>query len=175
MKSNVKRQTSMNKTSKAFGAFRVTKPIPKAQDKTNLRVIEARPSIDEFRRTAAKSNTQQKEVAADPTKLLKSQNSAAAEAPVVRPTLNESDRIYQDSAAEIRAARMTPYLHSNPGAVETILRNFDLTSKYGPCVGMTRLERFNRAKKLGMKPPEEIDMILRVSTCLCRNDVADLL
>jgi DNA polymerase delta subunit 4 len=45
--------------------------------------------------------------------------------------------------------------------VHTILRDFDLSSKYGPCVGITRLERFERAKKMGLNPPDEVGMILQ--------------
>ena len=37
-----------------------------------------------------------------------------------------------------------------------ILRVFDMTSKYGPSVGMTRLQRWERAKKWGLNPPEEV-------------------
>ena len=37
-----------------------------------------------------------------------------------------------------------------------ILRIFDMTSRYGPCVGVTRLQRWERAKKWGLNPPEEV-------------------
>lgn len=33
-----------------------------------------------------------------------------------------------------------------------------MTSKYGPCVGMTRLQRWERAKKWGLQPPEEVSL-----------------
>ena len=35
-------------------------------------------------------------------------------------------------------------IHRNaePQDVEGILKNFDLTSKYGPCLGLTRLQRY---------------------------------
>ncbi|KAG8984384.1 hypothetical protein FRB90_005357 [Tulasnella sp. 427] len=42
----------------------------------------------------------------------------------------------------------------------TVLRSFDLSYEYGPCVGMTRLERWNRASKLGLDPPEIVRLIL---------------
>src|SRR5260370_401347 len=38
----------------------------------------------------------------------------------------------------------------------TILRTFDLTSEYGPCVGVSRLERWERAKDMGLDPPQEV-------------------
>ncbi len=37
-----------------------------------------------------------------------------------------------------------------------ILRVFDMSSQYGPYVGITRLERWERAKKWGLQPPEEV-------------------
>ncbi|THH01837.1 hypothetical protein EW145_g6848 [Phellinidium pouzarii] len=44
--------------------------------------------------------------------------------------------------------------------VHQILRTFDTSYEYGPCVGMTRLERWERAHALGLKPPVEIRDIL---------------
>ncbi|KAH8110744.1 DNA polymerase delta, subunit 4-domain-containing protein [Phellopilus nigrolimitatus] len=41
-----------------------------------------------------------------------------------------------------------------------ILRIFDNSYEYGPCVGMTRLQRWERAQSLGMNPPMEIRDIL---------------
>lgn len=38
----------------------------------------------------------------------------------------------------------------------TILRVFDLTEDYGPCVGMNRLERWERADALGLDPPAAV-------------------
>ncbi|KAG0030350.1 hypothetical protein BGZ81_002785 [Podila clonocystis] len=47
---------------------------------------------------------------------------------------------------------------------EKVLRQFDLTSKYGPCIDITRLERWERASRLGLKPPQEIkDTLLKNS------------
>lgn len=41
-----------------------------------------------------------------------------------------------------------------------ILRVFDLSYEYGPCIGVTRLERWERAAKMGLNPPPEIHDIL---------------
>jgi len=32
---------------------------------------------------------------------------------------------------------------------------------YGPCIGMSRLERWNRAYKLGLNPPKEVEDLLK--------------
>ncbi|KAF8242123.1 hypothetical protein K440DRAFT_482923, partial [Wilcoxina mikolae CBS 423.85] len=39
---------------------------------------------------------------------------------------------------------------------EKILRHFDLSSQYGPCIGITRVSRWKRANELGLKPPIEV-------------------
>ena len=41
-------------------------------------------------------------------------------------------------------------------ATEAMLREFDLNSEYGPCAGMTRLERWDRAQKWGLSPPQNV-------------------
>ncbi|XP_046382544.1 DNA polymerase delta subunit 4-like [Ischnura elegans] len=42
-----------------------------------------------------------------------------------------------------------------------VLRQFDLNWKYGPCINITRLERWDRAYKLGLQPPKVVkEMIL---------------
>lgn len=42
-----------------------------------------------------------------------------------------------------------------------ILRVFDFDPTYGPSLGLTRLERWERARNLGDEPPHEIAEILR--------------
>jgi len=43
---------------------------------------------------------------------------------------------------------------------EKILRHFDLSSQYGPCIGITRFRRWNRAYRLGLNPPVEVLTVL---------------
>ncbi|XP_069713073.1 DNA polymerase delta subunit 4 [Phaenicophaeus curvirostris] len=40
----------------------------------------------------------------------------------------------------------------DPTLMET-LRSFDLAWEYGPCTGITRLQRWERAQALGLSPP----------------------
>ncbi|ESQ35883.1 hypothetical protein EUTSA_v10009118mg [Eutrema salsugineum] len=44
---------------------------------------------------------------------------------------------------------------------EEMLRQFDMNMAYGPCLGMTRLDRWERALRLGMNPPSEIERLLK--------------
>lgn len=41
------------------------------------------------------------------------------------------------------------------------MRIFDLNATYGPCTGMTRLERWQRAHDIGEEPPVELREILQ--------------
>eukprot|EP00171_Calliarthron_tuberculosum_P002795 IDg2795t1 len=45
--------------------------------------------------------------------------------------------------------------------VENILRLFDLDPRYGPFVGLTRIERWNRAERFGLAPPPEVRQLLQ--------------
>lgn len=47
------------------------------------------------------------------------------------------------------------------GAEEEALRQFDMDMRFGPCLGITRLERWERAVRLGLNPPVELASLLR--------------
>ncbi|XP_026214508.1 DNA polymerase delta subunit 4 [Anabas testudineus] len=45
------------------------------------------------------------------------------------------------------------------------LKQFDLDWRFGPCTGISRLQRWERAKLHGLNPPEEIrDLLLKTYT-----------
>ncbi|EQB77682.1 DNA polymerase delta subunit 4 [Camelus ferus] len=41
-----------------------------------------------------------------------------------------------------------------------LLRQFDLAWQYGPCTGITRLQRWHRAEQMGLEPPPEVRQVL---------------
>ncbi|KAK3202929.1 hypothetical protein GRF29_154g1224063 [Pseudopithomyces chartarum] len=43
---------------------------------------------------------------------------------------------------------------------EKILRKFDMTAQFGPCTGIARLKRWQRAQRLGLEPPIEALAVL---------------
>lgn len=43
-----------------------------------------------------------------------------------------------------------------PEELEDMLRKFDLNPRYGPFVGIDRLERWERADRFGLDPPADI-------------------
>ncbi|RVX70725.1 hypothetical protein B0A52_05375 [Exophiala mesophila] len=57
--------------------------------------------------------------------------------------------------------RLAPRVHqSHLSMHEKILRHFDLSSQYGPCIGIPRLHRWKRANLLGLEPPVEVLAVL---------------
>ncbi|KAI9496113.1 DNA polymerase delta, subunit 4-domain-containing protein [Zychaea mexicana] len=50
---------------------------------------------------------------------------------------------------------------------DILLRKFDLDYQYGPCAGLTRAERWYRAQKLGLNPPQNVKDALDGSNSLC--------
>ncbi|KAJ9131834.1 hypothetical protein P3X46_005252 [Hevea brasiliensis] len=54
-----------------------------------------------------------------------------------------------------------PDLQDDYDKHEEVLRQFDMNMAYGPCLGMTRLARWERAQRLGLNPPEEIECLLK--------------
>ncbi|KAK9994155.1 hypothetical protein SO802_023858 [Lithocarpus litseifolius] len=55
----------------------------------------------------------------------------------------------------------SPDLQDDYDENEDMLRKFDMNMAYGPCLGMTRLARWERARSLGLNPPEEIEGLLK--------------
>lgn len=55
---------------------------------------------------------------------------------------------------------MGSYARPECDDVEEILRQFDMNMAYGPCLGISRLERFERACRLNLKPPMDVKNLL---------------
>ncbi|KAH7511473.1 hypothetical protein ACOSP7_014198 [Xanthoceras sorbifolium] len=55
----------------------------------------------------------------------------------------------------------SPDLKDDYDDKESVLRQFDMNMAYGPCLGMSRLARWERATRLGLNPPEEIEGLLK--------------
>ncbi|KAF3929644.1 hypothetical protein ABW20_dc0108488 [Dactylellina cionopaga] len=57
----------------------------------------------------------------------------------------------------IQSSRIGPPVHQEGlTEYEKVLRHFDLSSQYGPCTGISRFKRWNRADRFGLEPPIEV-------------------
>ncbi|MED6192888.1 hypothetical protein PIB30_013978 [Stylosanthes scabra] len=63
--------------------------------------------------------------------------------------------------AKSDAPQLVSHANDDYSAGEAMLRQFDMNMAYGPCAGMTRAARWERAQKLGLNPPQEIQTLLK--------------
>ncbi|EIM80352.1 uncharacterized protein STEHIDRAFT_150559 [Stereum hirsutum FP-91666 SS1] len=82
--------------------------------------------------------------------------------PVMREKLNMDDKKWnkQYGLARVKMGNLKPVHCEGDKKVHHILRVFDMSYEYGPFIGVTRLERWERANALGLNPPPEIKEIL---------------
>jgi len=81
----------------------------------------------------------------------------------VLPELKPNNPKYREHYNEIKKKRGgLPTIHlGDETKIHEILRGFDNTYEYGPCVGVSRRDRWDRAQALGLNPPKEVDDILK--------------
>ncbi|KAK5165213.1 uncharacterized protein LTR77_009311 [Saxophila tyrrhenica] len=57
--------------------------------------------------------------------------------------------------------RLAPRVHQEDLTLyEKVLREWDMSGQYGPCIGIARLKRWKRANMLGLHPPIEVLAVL---------------
>ena len=83
---------------------------------------------------------------------------AAAAAPAATPPPSTTASPAKPSPSASSDLKSTPATLS--AADEQMLRDFDLKEKFGPCVGPTRLQRWQRAERWGLEPPPEVRTLL---------------
>ncbi|KAG2103081.1 DNA polymerase delta, subunit 4-domain-containing protein [Suillus discolor] len=96
-----------------------------------------------------------------PAKRLKD-NPPAVKSVGQRPTLDVSGKAYRKHYGHVREkmGHLEPIHSEGQNRIHQILRVFDMSYEYGPCVGMSRLERWERAASFGLNPPDEVRHIL---------------
>jgi DNA polymerase delta subunit 4 len=63
--------------------------------------------------------------------------------------------------SKIENARLAKPVHQEDlSEGERILRYFDVSARYGPCIGISRHQRWLRAHRLGLSPPVEVLAVL---------------
>ncbi|KAL7624182.1 hypothetical protein AAE478_005739 [Parahypoxylon ruwenzoriense] len=72
-----------------------------------------------------------------------------------------SDRQISRYWDKLERERVTKRVHQEDlSLAEKVLRYWDVSSQYGPCVGITRMKRWKRADRLGLHPPLEVLAVL---------------
>ncbi|KAL9109191.1 MAG: hypothetical protein Q9227_006116 [Pyrenula ochraceoflavens] len=72
-----------------------------------------------------------------------------------------SDKALRTYWRKEEESRIAPRVHQKDLPVnERILRHFDISSQYGPCIGIPRMKRWKRANGLGLNPPIEVLAVL---------------
>ncbi|KAI9010118.1 DNA polymerase delta, subunit 4-domain-containing protein [Hyaloraphidium curvatum] len=73
----------------------------------------------------------------------------------------EEERPEPEVKIEAKVVTMTA---EEADEIEKVLRAFDLDPTFGPCVGITRMERWDRAVALGLDPPGRVRDLLTENT-----------
>jgi DNA polymerase delta subunit 4 len=77
--------------------------------------------------------------------------------PELDPSSERWNKLHKAAKAKLGGV---PIHGKDDNEVQQILRVFDNSYDYGPCLGMTRLKRWERAESLGLNPPKEVHEIL---------------
>lgn len=136
---------------------RVTKSVPKSAKDAAARKPTAPSKV-----AMPELETAAKELPTTPVKEAEPevQENSEAERKAAKVTAKEIDRYWR----KIEDARMAKATHQKHTAGlttgEKVLRYFDVSSQYGPCIGITRLKRWQRAERLSLNPPIEVLAVL---------------
>ncbi|KAM4636712.1 DNA polymerase delta subunit 4 [Discoglossus pictus] len=87
--------------------------------------------------------------------------------PVVKKGESSAKRKTERSTAkdtELRRDKQDDAQQSPALSPSDTLIHFDLDWHFGPCVGITRLERWQRAQRLGLSPPKVIGEMLMANS-----------
>ncbi|WVQ91988.1 hypothetical protein IAS59_005796 [Cryptococcus gattii] len=155
---------SSGKTKRLAGLSQPTLGF-QSQRKHSGTISKSKPSLQRQTSTISEVNTEREEQGDGDIELLARPH--ARDQPTHKGEDESTEMKTKEWAQALKAAKeamgnLEP-IHAGPDThndVHHILRVFDMTAKYGPCVGISRLDRWKRAQKLGLEPPEEICMIL---------------
>ncbi|KAI1389052.1 DNA polymerase delta, subunit 4-domain-containing protein [Hypoxylon trugodes] len=146
---------------------RVTKPVPKSakdlvskpakQSPLGKHISSAQPSPTPEDEDSIKEEIKdEEEVEARPRPEEKPKSEAELRADKI--TDCQIDQYWRKLERERIASRVH---QEDLTLAEKVLRYWDVSSQYGPCVGISRMKRWMRADKLGLNPPLEVLAVLQ--------------
>ncbi|CAK7212998.1 hypothetical protein SCUCBS95973_001650 [Sporothrix curviconia] len=156
-KASVQRQSAKE-------AALLTGKVEKAEkvDKPEKEEKKEREVVDELDRKAKIEVNSEEEAESEAEQEHGKAAQAEAPAPVVRPEAEVKADAITDAQVrrywrDIESQAIARRVHQEDLDMgEKVLRHFDVSSQYGPCVGITRKRRWMRAQRLGLAPPIEV-------------------
>ncbi|PYH96607.1 hypothetical protein BO71DRAFT_320302 [Aspergillus ellipticus CBS 707.79] len=166
--------TRSNQSTLSFGSqSRVTKPSvtrstrsQKAKDLESINTSKLeKPSVDDVSEPQQASVTPIEPSDPDVADLAVKEQ---ARTEVPQPLSEDDEKASKTTERQLQqywkkeeAKRRGPRVHQGDLTLhEQILRHFDLSSQYGPCIGIARLQRWRRARMLDLNPPMEVLAVL---------------
>ncbi|KAF5580226.1 GTP-binding protein beta subunit [Fusarium subglutinans] len=142
---------------------KVTKPVPKSAKKSAISA-----SISKLDPSQHAAQREVENIVVDDHESIEVDKEEEVEA-VLEPVKSElelqaekvTDTQIKKYWKSIEGQWTTPRLHQQDVSLsEKVLRYFDVSSQYGPCIGMHRIKRWKRAERLGLNPPIEVLAVL---------------
>ncbi|KZL79195.1 dna polymerase delta subunit 4 [Colletotrichum incanum] len=144
-------------------SHRVSKPVPKDQKKAALTSAVERADIG---KPATKEKAETDEIQLDETATPEIEEAEVKEeVPEKSESVARAEKISDAQINKywksVEAQRIAPRVHQKDVSLaEKVLRYFDVSSQYGPCIGLQRMKRWQRAERLGLNPPIEVLAVL---------------
>ncbi|KAK6225379.1 DNA polymerase delta [Colletotrichum tabaci] len=144
-------------------SHRVSKPVPKDQKKATLTSAVGRADIG---KPVQKAEEETDEIHLDKPATPEIEEAKVEEdVPEKSESLVRAEKINDAQINKywrsVEAQRIAPRVHQGDVSLaEKVLRYFDVSSQYGPCIGLQRMKRWQRAERLGLNPPIEVLAVL---------------
>ncbi|KAH9234332.1 hypothetical protein K456DRAFT_1723940 [Colletotrichum gloeosporioides 23] len=141
-------------------SHKVSKPVPK--DLTKAAVLGS--AVERAEQAKKEEAVQVDEIQVDEPET-KEEEEVKEEVPEKSEAVIRAEKISDAQINKywksIEAERIAPRVHQKDVTLaEKVLRYFDVSSQYGPCIGLQRMQRWERADRLGLNPPIEVLAVL---------------
>ncbi|KAI0594261.1 DNA polymerase delta, subunit 4-domain-containing protein [Biscogniauxia sp. FL1348] len=122
---------------------------PLAQHVSSAQLVKGREEEEEAEEEGEEQEKEQEKTIEEPK--------SEAEVRAQKVTSRQIDQYWR----RLERDRLTPRVHQEGlSLAEKVLRYWDVSSQYGPCVGISRMKRWQRADRLGLNPPLEVLAVL---------------
>ncbi|TQN74623.1 DNA polymerase delta subunit 4 [Colletotrichum shisoi] len=144
-------------------SHRVSKPVPKDQKKATLASAVGRADIGKPVQKAEEETDEihLDKLATPDIEEVEGEEDVPEKSKSVVRAEKINDAQINKYWKSVEAQRIAPRVHQGDVSLaEKVLRYFDVSSQYGPCIGLQRMKRWQRAERLGLNPPIEVLAVL---------------